>query len=118
MHFPLGKITIFEVSSIEEISRFKKQLMKRRVENSLKIPMFLAIDFIKKSNKIQPKIRSPHAHPKKYQKSRFWDHFGLPKPSQNPSKTEVRKNIDFFEIFSIGFGFFVMLETLKILIFP
>ena len=55
MHFPLGKITIFEVSSIEEISRFKKQLMKRRVENSLKIPMFFAIDFIKNLTKFDQK---------------------------------------------------------------
>ena len=38
--FSLGKIGIFQVSSIEGISRFKKQLMKRRVENSLKIPEF------------------------------------------------------------------------------
>ena len=51
MHFPQGKITIFEVSSIEEISRFNEQLMRRRVENSLKIPMFFAIDFIKNLTK-------------------------------------------------------------------
>ena len=51
----LGKITIFQVSCIEEISRFKQQLMKRRVENPLKIPMFLAIDFIKNLAKFDSK---------------------------------------------------------------
>ena len=55
MYFPLEKITIFQVSSIEEISRFKKQLLKRRVENSSKIPMFLAIDFIKNLTKFDQK---------------------------------------------------------------
>ena len=38
MHFPYQKFTIFEASSIEEISRFKKQLMKLRVE---KLVIFL-----------------------------------------------------------------------------
>ena len=55
MHFPLRKITNFQVSSIEEISRFKKQLLKRRVENASKIPMFSAIDFMKNLAKLDQK---------------------------------------------------------------
>ena len=53
--FYLGKITIFQVACIEEISRFKQQLMKQRVENPLKIPLFLAIDFIKNVPKFDQK---------------------------------------------------------------
>ena len=35
----------------------------------------------------RPKWTSGKAYPKNYQKSQFFDHFGLPNPSQNPSKT-------------------------------
>ena len=38
---------MLQVSCIEEMSRFKQQLMKRRVGNASEIPMFLTIDFIK-----------------------------------------------------------------------
>ena len=51
----MRKFAIFQVSCVQEISRFKQQLMKRRVENPLKIPMFLAIDFIKNLTKFDQK---------------------------------------------------------------
>ena len=45
--------------------------------------------FYQKSIKIREKLRFPQAYPKKYQKCWFFDHFGIPKPSQNPS--EIKK---------------------------
>ena len=42
---------------------------------------------LSKIEKNRPKWTSGKAYPKKYQKSQFFDHFGLPNPSQNPSKT-------------------------------
>ena len=63
-------------ATIDETTRWKC------IEN----PYVFNHRFYQKSSKFRPKIRSPQAYPKKYQKSRFFDHFGLPKHSQNPSK--------------------------------
>ena len=45
--FPLGKITIFKVSSITENSKFSKQMMKQHIEKQWKFHMFFAIVFMK-----------------------------------------------------------------------
>ena len=57
-------------------------------------------------------------HRKKCENQEFWSPKTIPKPSQNAFKIDVPKNIDFFEVFCYSFCIFVVLETLKISIFP
>ena len=66
-------------ATIDETTRWKS------IEN----PYVVSHRFYQKSSKIQPKIKFPQAYPKKCQKSRFWDRFDLPTPSQNLS--EIRR---------------------------
>ena len=54
----------------------------------MKIPYVFRHRFYEKSKKFKPKMRSPKAYPKNEPKFRFLDHFGLPKPFQNPFKID------------------------------
>ena len=67
-------------ATIDETTRWKC------IEN----PYVFNHRFYQISSKFRPKIRSPQAYSTKYQKSQFFDHFGLPKHSQNPSKIEKK----------------------------
>ena len=73
---------MFKASSIEDISRFKKQLMKRCIENALKIHVIFGIVFIKNPTKFDQKIRSRKAYPTNIQNLDFSNVLA----SQNPSK--------------------------------
>ena len=55
MHFPLGEITIFKVSSIKENSKFSKQVIEQHMEKQTKFRMFFVIDFLKNHAKIDQK---------------------------------------------------------------
>ena len=87
----LRQILICQVSCIEEISRFKQQLMKRRVENPLKIPLFFAIDFIKNVPKFDQKYNF-HKHIKKNTKNLDLKPFRAPKTLPKPLRS--REKID------------------------
>ena len=63
-------------ATIDETTRWKC------IEN----PYVFNHRFYQKSSKFRPKIRSPQAYSKKYQKSRCFDHFGL----QNPPKIQPK----------------------------
>ena len=68
-------------------------------------------DFLPLRNALQKLLR------KNCENRGFWPPKTLPKPSQNASKNDVPKNIDFCEVFYHSFGMFVIFETLKISIF-
>ena len=55
---------------------------------------------------------------KKCKNHGFWPPKTLPKSIQNAFKIDVPKNMDCFEVFCYSFCIFVILETLKISIFP
>ena len=57
-------------------------------------------------------------HRKKRENRGFWPSKPLPKPFQNPIKTEVPKNMQFLSAFSTTSFKTQSLETLKISIFP
>ena len=57
-------------------------------------------------------------HRKKCENHGFWPPKPLPKPSQNPIKIEVPKNMRFFIDFCSMFFFFSIIDFLKIVVFP
>ena len=81
-------------SSIEEISRFKKQLMKRCIENALKIHVFFGIVFIKNPPKFDQKQGPEKNTQENTQNVDFFRSFGLPKTPQNPPKSKIDEKIE------------------------
>ena len=86
---------MFQVSSIEEISRFKKQSKKRRIENPLKISMFLAIDFIQNQTKFDQNSgleKRIQKHTENIDFPTVWTFQNPPKTT--PKSTKKQRKID------------------------